>query len=353
MESKKEKSQKIFRILLLTVLVSLFLLIFMPFAVPIFLAAFVAFGSEPIISNIRYKTKRRKLFSFGLIVSLLIVIIVPLILFTLRIAHSLKSLSSESMQDSQFFQAIFATWDKVQSYSSGTLSSFGLNSDIIPQKEEIFSRASPIILNAATQFLTALPDLILSLFVFFCMLSILIINASQIKNYFFNSEVLAHDELTSVIKTFQSSCHMILISTILIGALQAFIVATGSAIFGFQEFFLIFAITFFLSFIPVIGAAPVALLLALISFLMNNNGDAIGLLVVSVIAGTIDNVIKPYIYSSSEENLNPIVSLLGIIGAIIVFGLPGLLLGPLILQVSTQLIPLLSKKLFSQPVTSE
>ncbi len=352
METKKEKFQKILRIILIGILAFLFLLIFTPFAIPILLAAFVAFGSEPIIKKLRSKSKKRKLFSFGLTISLLIILIVPLVLFTLRIAHGLKSLSSETMQNSQFFQALFTLWDKVQNYSSGTVSSLGLNLDIIPQKEEIFSRVSPIILNAATQFLTALPDLVLSLFVFFCMLSVLIINAPQLRNYFFQSELLAHDELNEVVKTFQSSCHIILISTILIGALQASIVATGSAIFGFEEFFLIFAITFFLSFIPVIGAAPVAIFLALISFLMENNGSGIGLLVVAVIAGTIDNLLKPFIYSN-EENLNPVISLLGIIGAIIVFGLPGLLLGPLILQVSTKLIPLLSKKLFSQQKISE
>ncbi|MBC7743232.1 MAG: AI-2E family transporter [Bdellovibrionaceae bacterium] len=353
MNTKKEKSQKILRIILLGTLVILFLAIFTPFAIPILLAAFVAFGSEPLIKKIRYKTKKRKLFSFGLIVTLLVILIVPLVLFTLRIANGLKSLSSESMQNSQFFQSLFTLWDKVQSYSSGALNTLGLNLDIIPQKEEIFSRLSPILLNAATQFLTALPDLVLSLFVFFCMLSILIINAPQIRNYFFNSEVLPADELEEVVKTFQSSCHMILVSTMLIGALQAFIVAVGSAIFGYQEFFLIFAVTFFLSFIPVIGAAPVAIVLSLLSFLMNNNGNGIGLLVVGIIAGTIDNILKPFIYSSSEENLNPVVSLLGIIGAIIVFGLPGLLLGPLILQVSTKLVPLLSKKLFMQPKSSE
>ena len=353
METKKEKTQKILRIIFLSVLILSFLLIITPFTIPILLAAFVAFGSEPFIKKIRYKTKKRKLFSFGLIIILLVILIVPLVLFTLRIAHGLKSLSSESMQNSQFFQSVFTLWDKIQNYSSGTLSSFGLNMDVIPQKEEIISRVSPIILNAATQFLSALPDLILSLFVFFCMLSVLIINAPQVKAYFFKSEILPHDELDEVVQTFQSSCHMILISTLLIGALQAFIVAVGSSIFGYQEFFLIFAITFFLSFIPVIGAAPVAIALALISFLMDKNGSGVGLLVVGVIAGTIDNILKPFVFSSSEENLNPVVSLLGIIGAIIVFGLPGLLVGPLILQVSTKLIPLLSKKLFTQQKVNE
>lgn len=346
MEIKKEKFQEILRIIFLIGLIILFILIFIPFTIPILLAAFVAFGSEPIIKKIRYKTEKRKIFSIGLTALLLIVILVPLVLFTLRVANGLNSLTPETMQESQFLQAIFTLWGKVQTFSSGSMNALGLNFDILPQKEELFSKVSPLILSNATQFLTALPSLILSLFVFFCMLFIFIINASQLKHYLIRSQVFALEELDEIIKTFQSNCYMILISTILIGTLQAFIVATGSAIFGFHEFFLIFAITFFLSFIPVIGAAPVAIFLALISFLLDHAGNGLGLLVVAAIAGSIDNILKPYIYSSGEESLNPVISLLGIIGAIILFGLPGLLLGPLILQVAKKLVPTLSKRLF-------
>ena len=345
MESKKEKIQKFIEILILVILVFLFLLIFTPFTVPIIMAGFVAFGSEPFIQKIRFKSRRRKYFSVGLTTLTLIFIVGPLILFTLKITNGLRSLSSDSLKNSQFFQALFTLWEKGQTYSGSLAHSAGLDSNLFPQKDELFAKVSPLVVEKTTQFLTALPDLVLSLFVFFCMLFVFIINATSIKEYFKKSQILPLVDLDLIIRTFQSSCSTILISTILIGALQAFIVATGSALFGFHEYFLIFAITFFLSFIPVIGAAPVAVVLALISFLLDNNGAGVGLIVVSVIAGTIDNVIKPFIFSSGEDNLNPVISLLGIIGAIVIFGLPGLLLGPLIIQVTLKLAPTLARHL--------
>ena len=58
-------------------------------------------------------------------------------------------------------------------------------------------------------------------------------------------------------------------------------------------------------------------MLAIAAFIMGNSGNGIGLLVITVIAGSIDNIIKPYMVSSKEAGTHPIIALIGIIGAII------------------------------------
>ena len=351
MTIKAEKLHFTLRILIIVILSLLFLAIFSPFTVPILMAAFVALGSEPLIQKINFsshfKTTRRRYFTIALFISLMIAITVPLTVFVLRIIKGLKSVSAESMQNSQFFQSLFNLWVKLQIFAAKAIDKAGLELDVIPEKDELIAKISPIILEKATLFLGSLPDFILSLFVFFCMLFIFILNASKIKKYLVSIQVLPDYELNLISKSLQHSCAMILISTLLIGALQAFVVAVGSSIFGYHEFFLIFSVTFFLSFIPVIGAAPVAGLLAIIAFVIGNTGDGIGLIVVTVIAGSIDNILKPFVFSTAEASLHPLISLLGIIGSIIIFGLPGLLLGPLLLQVTLHVVPPLSRRLFS------
>ncbi len=351
MTIKIEKLHFLLRLAFIIILSGLFVFIFTPFATPVLMAAFFAMGCEPLLQKIKvksqFKTKRRRYFALALFVSLLVVVIVPLVVFILRAIKGLKSISAESMQNSQFFQSLFILWDKVQTVAMSFIKTFGLDIDAIPQKDELFAKVSPIILDKVTSILGSLPDFILSIFVFFCMLILFVLNAAKIKKYILSIAILPEYETNLITENLQNSCCMILISTLFIGALQAFIVAIGSSIFGYSEFFLIFLITFFLSFIPVIGAAPVAALLAVISFLSGNSNDGIGLIVVATVAGTIDNILKPFVFSTGEENLNPIVSLLGIIGAIIVFGLPGLLLGPLLMQITMNLVPLMTKRLFA------
>lgn len=351
MTIKIEKLHFFLRLAVIFILAGLFLFIFTPFAVPILMAAFFAFGCEPLLQKIhvksQFKTKRRRYFTLGLFVTLLIVILVPVVAFILRVLKGLKSISAESMQNSQLFQSLFNLWEKLQTFIMAAVRTLGLDLDSIPQKDELFGKISPIILDKATLFLGSLPDLILSTFVFFCMLVLFVLNAAKIKTYVLSIRLLPEFETNLITKSLQDSCSMILISTLLIGALQAFIVAIGSSLFGYHEFFLIFLVTFFLSFIPVIGAAPVAALLALISFLTGNSGDGVGLIVVTVIAGSVDNILKPFVFSRAEANMHPLVSLLGIIGAIIVFGLPGLLLGPLLLQITIYLVPRITSRLLS------
>lgn len=333
------------RIFLLLLLGIPCFLIFVPFAMPIILATFVAFGCEPLLRKFNARNRRRGYFTAGIFAMIVLLFVLPIVLVVGRLVESLRNVNAETLQNSQMTQALLQLWGKAQETISNVTSTVGLQQNIFPQKEELFAKVSPIVVDKTTLLLGSLPDFGLSLFVFFCMLFVLIIHAKEVKHAALDMDVLPAAELEEVVRTFQSSCYMILISTILIGLLQAAIVAIGSWIFGFHEFIVIFALTFFVSFIPVIGAAPVSFVLALISFLMGNTGNGIGLLVVTAVAGTIDNIIKPFVFSSEEENLHPVISLLGIIGAIIVFGLPGLLLGPLLLQVTVKLTPIFMRKL--------
>lgn len=327
------------RIIVLCAISIPFVIIFMPFFVPILLAMLFAFGLEPIWEKIGSKRRQKKFFPLYLIIFCFFFLIIPFGYVGVKAVRLLQGFTSGGMQNSQLFQSLNTIWDKAYSAANDTLNMLGMDPDILPNKDEIVSRVSPIILEKTTAFLAGIPELGMALLVFLGMLIVFVSRTSQIKNFFMKLKFLPQDELEEIIKCLKRNCYLTLVSIFLIGMLQAFIVATGASIFGYHEFLLIFIVTFLLSFIPVIGAAPVSFVLALASLMMQQNGNAIGLAVVTIVAGSIDNVIKPYVFSGDEQGVHPFVALLGIIGAIIVFGLPGLLLGPLLLQVGVELIP--------------
>jgi len=322
-----------------------FVLIFVPFFVPILMATLFALGLEPLWSRAQLKQGGKKYFSLILIGAWFLFIFLPFVFVSLKAVRAIEGLAAGGAKDSQFFQSVFKFWDKTQHSVESVLSRVGVDSSLLPSQEEILNRITPVTVKFATNFLAALPELGLSILIFFAMVFVLVTNGKLIKKSFLSLQLLPDQEVNHIIAALQTGCLNVLSSTLIIGAIQALIVAIGSLIFGFHEFFLIFIITFVLSFIPVIGAAPVAFFLATASFLMGENGSAVGLLVIAIIAGSIDNILKPYIFSSEDEGLNPIVALIGIIGAIVIFGLPGLLLGPLLLQVGMRLLPPLLKRL--------
>lgn len=317
-----------------------FVIIFMPFFIPMLLAMFFAFGLEPIWKKIGSSRRQKKFFPLYLMAFCFFFLIIPFGYVGVKVVRLLQEFTSQGTQNSQLFQTLNTIWDKAFVAINEMLRTLNLEQDVLPNKDEIITKVSPIVLENTTSFLSGIPELGMSLLVFLGMLIVFVSHTSQIKDFFMGLKVLPQDELEEIIECLKKNCHMTLVSTFLIGMLQAFIVATGASIFGYHEFLLIFILTFLLSFIPVVGAAPVSFVLALASLMMQQNGNAIGLVVVTIIAGSIDNVIKPYVFSGDEEGgVHPFVALLGIIGAIIVFGLPGLLLGPLLLQVGVELIP--------------
>jgi predicted PurR-regulated permease PerM len=141
------------------------------------------------------------------------------------------------------------------------------------------------------------------------------------------------------IEILQKSSYNTVVSSVVIAAMQATIVTVGALILGSGDFTVVWVVTFFCSFIPVIGAGPVALALGVGDLLMGQYGTAIGFLVVAIVAGTMDNLVRPYLIASGDEDLHPVVSLLAIIGALLIFGMPGLFLGPVIASVAFKIIP--------------
>lgn len=345
MFNSRDRRHNIARIIVLCFIAIPFVVIFAPFLVPMILAMFFAFGLEPIWEKIGATRRQKKLFPLYLLAFCFFFLIVPFTFIIVKLVRLLQGFSSQGTQNSQLFQSLNTIWDKAFITAKDLLSTLGLEMGVLPSREEIFSKVSPIVVDKTTAFLASLPEIALSAMVFFGMLILFVSRSVTIRKFFSDIDILSDSELEDIISCLKRNCHMTLISTFLIGMLQAAVVAIGGSIFGFHEFFLIFIVTFVLSFIPVIGAAPVSFVLAVASFIMDQSGNGIGLLVVTAIAGSIDNVIKPFVFSGDEEGTHPFVALIGIIGAIIVFGLPGLLLGPLLLQVGVELIPKLSSKL--------
>jgi predicted PurR-regulated permease PerM len=99
------------------------------------------------------------------------------------------------------------------------------------------------------------------------------------------------------------------------------------------------------SLIPFIGTGfvwiPVALIKIADGFVAGDNFTAlmgIGLLIYGTgVISVIDNILKPKLIGS-KANINPLIILLGMLGGVTIFGIVGLIAGPLILALTVTLI---------------
>lgn len=118
----------------------------------------------------------------------------------------------------------------------------------------------------------------------------------------------------------------------LISLIQGCVAVLGYWIFGVQDFVLLGLITGIFAFFPVIGTAMIWLPLVIYLFSSGENGKAIGLAIYSVvIIGNIDYVAR-ITFLQKVGNVHPVITILGLIAGLKLFGFWGFIFGPLLIS---------------------
>jgi len=91
-------------------------------------------------------------------------------------------------------------------------------------------------------------------------------------------------------------------------------------------------VTVFVSFIPVLGTPVIWIPAAIYQFAQGHSAQGIGILVTGVVVITnVDNVLRIYL-GKKLGDIHPWITLVGIVGGVEVFGIVGLVIGPLLLS---------------------
>jgi len=117
---------------------------------------------------------------------------------------------------------------------------------------------------------------------------------------------------------------------------QALIGGIGLAIAGVPFATVLTAVMFLLA-VAQIGAVPVLVIPIISLYWTGSYGMGTFLLVVAVIAGTLDNVLRPFLIRKGAD-LPLLLILVGVIGGLVAFGLIGIFVGPVVLAVTYTLL---------------
>lgn len=127
----------------------------------------------------------------------------------------------------------------------------------------------------------------------------------------------------------QTTIYGIFYGSFLTGVIQAVLATLGYYLAKVPGALVWGAITFFVSFIPLVGTAAVIVPLLIYLLVTGHYGHAIFLAVYGVLAiGGVDNFLRPYLIRS---NLHQAFLFLGLFGGMAIFGPVGILLGPIIM----------------------
>ncbi len=118
----------------------------------------------------------------------------------------------------------------------------------------------------------------------------------------------------------------------LVAIAQGFVALIGFLIFGIEDPFFWFVIVTIGSMIPFVGTLVGILPVFILTLSTGNSFQAWGILIYGlVVVGSTDNIIRLYVLKKLD-NVHPLITLIGVIVGVPLFGFIGLIFGPLLIS---------------------
>lgn len=133
-----------------------------------------------------------------------------------------------------------------------------------------------------------------------------------------------------LLEVFREFANNVVLGSLATATVQGVVAAIGYAIAGADRVIFLGILTAVFSFIPMLGAAGVGLFVAI--YVGVTVGWQWGLFVALwslIVTGTVDNFLKP-LFLRGSSNIHPLLIFLSVFGGLAWMGLPGLLVGPVI-----------------------
>ncbi|MGD1985554.1 MAG: AI-2E family transporter [Desulfobacterales bacterium] len=319
-------------LLLLVLFISaLFLSMIRQFLMAIFLAGIFAALSYPLYHRFdRWFGGRRALASFGTIFLIVFVIIIPLGALlgivtgqAIKVGETVKPWVEQQLSEPDAI--------------SNTLKSLPFYDHIEPYRNWILTKAGQLVGHISSFLIDRLRAVTVGtvnfLFMLFIMLYTMfffLMDGDKLINKILYYLPLEDQDERRMLDKFTSVTRATLKGTAVIGILQGTLAGAAFAVVGIDSAVFWGTVMAVLSFIPGIGTAlvwgPAVIILAATGHL----AKAIGLgLFCAAVVGSIDNLLRP-ILVGRDTQMHELMILFGTLGGIIMFGVVGIIIGPII-----------------------
>lgn len=333
-----------FKIITASIIILTFTYILTPFLVPFLFGGIFAMALSPFLSYFMTqkglsRTKSLLLLSFGIF----ILGGIPFIIFCIRGARIITNFFSQK----SFSVFTHTAQDKIYAIIDNFAEFNGLDNLFLREKfiTTVNSGVS-FFFGMFSDFLSKIPDLVLFGIIMSMSFYFFLIKEDQIRAMFDKYSFFQGNNGSRFISKVKASCREVFFSNVITGIIQSSIVSIGALICGIGDFYIIFVVTFIFSFIPVIGAGPVAFTLGIYSLIDGRVGAGVTMIIIGAIAGVTDNLIRPYLTSRGEIEVPPYVVFVAVIGGVLAMGLPGLFVGPLLASLLFGAVPVIIEEYF-------
>jgi predicted PurR-regulated permease PerM len=328
----REGAQRIFVALLVLALALTFTVI-LPFGAGLVFAAVLAATLHPIHTKLTRKLGRRPGFSAALLcVGVLLLILVPIGgLVTFIVTEVIKG--TNFVIDTVQSDGATALIDKLPG-SLRDLAKQGITL-LVPDPQnldaELKRRATEQgghVARIVSRMLAATGGAIVQVTLSLVALFLFLVDGKDLVGWLEHNSPLLPGQLKELLREFRKVSTAVLVSSLVTAGVQAAVAQGGYLIAGIPRPFFFGIMTFFIAFIPAVGAGGACATVALLLLATGRPWAALFMAIWAAPVGLVDNLVKPLLVKRDMHMHGGIV-FFALLGGLTAFGLIGLLLGPL------------------------
>lgn len=337
-----QKLTKPFILILVVLVLAGCYLVFRPFLTEIIVAAVMAsVFYTPFLRFSKFLKGRRNLAAILMCLLLLVIVILPAV--KLMIYAGEKSVVAYSATVEFFNDHSMNDIFKTEIFQRGALRY--LNFDSIVHNESLknaflntLKASSNWLLSGATFALKETTNFVISLVLIIIAMFFFFIDGKKMMIKLMYLSPLQNKYDRELFRKFRTISRTTFISTFVVAIAQGIVGAIGFAIVGFPVFLAGVLVTL-LSLIPYVGSMIFYVPVGLFYLLTGQIWEGIFILLWGfLVIGTIDNIIRTYMISKEEAEINPIFVFFSILGGIVLFGFWGVIIGPLLVALAVTVL---------------
>ncbi|NCN86406.1 AI-2E family transporter [archaeon] len=322
MAMDKSYLRKVTSLVILAVLIVLSYFLLKPILMSIITGIILAFIFLPVFQKINKKIPSRNVSVTIVCILLILLIVIPVWFLTPVLLNQSIEIFLAS-QKIDFVTPLQNAFPKL--FSIGTFSN-EITSVVYSFITKITNGAMNMISKVLLNFPTLFLQFLVTFFTFFFVLR----DSEKFVEYIQSLLPFPKEIETKLFKSSRDITFSVLYGQVIIGILQGIFAGISFFLFGVGNALFLTLLAIIAGIFPIIGTTVVWIPVAIYLFVNGQLWPAIGVTFFGLIASFFENAVKP-VFVSKRTNVHSSIILLGMVGGLFMFGILGVILGPLIL----------------------
>lgn len=336
----KQVTEKRAFLFLLTLLLIGGLYVLWPFIETILLSIILAILFYPLHERyLRWMGQRRRLAALASLLSVFLLLLLPFAVLTTLVTSQITGLMKfipSSMPAGNVQEYLVGWFYRFDPWITKIEAFFNLNLDLFALLSQGLQKFAQHFAAFSSQFLSGTINFFFSFFIMMIVLFFLFRDGDKFFEILIRLSPVKDKYERALALDIRDTLQGVFYGSFLTALVQAVLATIGFALVGIPGYLVGGGITFFMAFIPIIGTGAAVLPLVIVLFIQGKISSAIFLIGYgALVIGSADNLLKPLLIRS---NMHQLVLFLSLFGGMVVFGPLGLLLGPIIMALLTSML---------------